>query len=99
MFVSGMYENKMTFRETIHLIESFIESGERLSFKGKYIADKHCIGGIPGNRTTPLVVSICAAAGLVFPKSSSKAITSAAGTADVIESIAKVEFSKEELHK
>lgn len=99
MFVSGMYENKMTFKETIHLIESFVESGERLSFKGKYIADKHCIGGIPGNRTTPLVVSICAAAGLVFPKSSSKAITSAAGTADVIESIAKIEFSKKELNK
>lgn len=99
MFVSGMYENKMTFKETIHLIESFVESGEKLSFKGKYVADKHCIGGIPGNRTTPLVVSICAAAGLVFPKSSSKAITSAAGTADVIESIAKIEFSKQELHK
>ncbi len=97
MFVSGMYENKMTFKETIHLIESFVESGEKLSFKGKYIADKHCIGGIPGNRTTPLVVSICAAAGLIFPKSSSKAITSAAGTADVIESIAKIEFSKQEL--
>ncbi len=99
MFVSGMYENKMTFKETIDLIESFVESGEKLSFKGKYIADKHCIGGIPGNRTTPLVVSICAAGGLTFPKTSSKAITSAAGTADVIESIAKIEFSKEELKK
>ncbi len=98
MFVSGMYENKMTFKEIIYLIESFVESGETLSFKGKYIVDKHCIGGIPGNRTTPLVVSICAAAGLVFPKSSSKAITSAAGTADVIESIARIEFSKEELY-
>ena len=54
MFVSGMYENKMTFKETINLIESFVESGEKLSFKGKYIADKHCIGGIPGNRTTPI---------------------------------------------
>jgi len=99
MFVSGMYENKMTFKETINLIESFVESGEKLSFKGKYIADKHCIGGIPGNRTTPIVVSICAAAGLTFPKTSSKAITSAAGTADVIESIAKIEFSTKELHE
>lgn len=53
LFVSGMYENKMNFNETIDLIESFLESGEKLSFKGKFIVDKHCIGGIPGNRTTP----------------------------------------------
>jgi thymidine phosphorylase len=92
-----MYENKMSFNETIDLIEAFLESGERLSFKGKFIVDKHCIGGIPGNRTTPIVVSICAAAGLTFPKSSSKAITSAAGTADVIGAIARIEFSKKEL--
>ncbi|HJX50296.1 MAG TPA: thymidine phosphorylase, partial [Candidatus Nanoarchaeia archaeon] len=99
LFISGMYENKMDFQETIDLIESFVESGQKISFKGKFIVDKHCIGGIPGNRTTPIVVPICAAAGLIFPKSSSKAITSAAGTADVIASIAKIEFSKEELRR
>jgi thymidine phosphorylase len=68
-------------------------------FDGKYIADKHCIGGIAGNRTTPLVVSICASLGLTMPKTSSKAITSAAGTADTIESIARVEFSAEEIKR
>jgi putative thymidine phosphorylase len=99
LFVSGMYENKMDFRETIDLIDAFLESGENLSFKGKFMVDKHCVGGIPGNRTTPIVVSICAAAGLTFPKTSSRAITSAAGTADVISAIAKVEFSKSELQK
>jgi AMP phosphorylase len=97
LFVSGMYENKMSFQEIIDLIESFVESGEKLSFKGKFIVDKHCIGGIPANRTTPIIVSICAAAGLTFPKSSSRAITSAAGTADVINAIARVEFSIDEL--
>jgi AMP phosphorylase len=99
LFVSGMYENKMSFQETIDLIESFVESGKKLSFKGKFIVDKHCIGGIPGNRTTPIVVPICAAAGLTCPKSSSKAITSAAGTADVIGAIAKVDFSSKELNE
>jgi putative thymidine phosphorylase len=97
LFVSGMYENKMDFKETIDLINAFLESGERLSFPGKIVVDKHSIGGIPGNRTTPIIVSICAAAGLTFPKTSSKAITSAAGTADVIGAIAKVEFSEKEL--
>lgn len=99
LFVSGMYENKMDFDETINLIEAFLESGEKISFKGKFIVDKHCIGGIAGNRTTPIVVSIVAAAGLTCPKTSSKAITSAAGTADVIGAIAKVEFSAKELKK
>lgn len=99
LFVSGMYENKMDFNETIDLIEAFLESGERITFPGKFIVDKHCIGGIPGNRTTPIVVSVCVAAGLTCPKSSSKAITSAAGTADVIEAIAKVEFPTKEIKR
>lgn len=59
----------------------------------------NCIGGIAGNRTTPLVVSICAAAGLKIPKSSSRAITSAAGTADTVETISNVELSIEEIKK
>lgn len=99
LFISAMYENKLTFRETIDLIGALLENGNKLSFDGGCVVDKHSIGGIPGNRTTPLVVSICAAAGLIFPKSSSKAITSAAGTADVIGAIAKVEFPLKELKK
>jgi putative thymidine phosphorylase len=99
LFVSAVYKQGMTFKETIYLIKAILETGSKLSLKGKFIVDKHSIGGIPGNRTTPIVVSICAAAGLVMPKSSSRAITSAAGTADVIETIAKVEFSNSELKK
>ena len=99
LFISAMYERGMNMKETIFLINAILGSGERLKLKGKYIVDKHSIGGIPGNRTTPIVVSICAAAGLIFPKSSSRAITTAAGTADVIETIAKVEFSIRELKK
>jgi putative thymidine phosphorylase len=99
LFVSGMYENKMNFKETISLIEAFVESGEILSLPGKFIVDKHCIGGIPGNRTSPIVVSICASAGLICPKTSSKAITGAAGTADVIAAIAQTEFSVKELKR
>jgi len=99
LFVSAMYQKGMDFNETIHLIEAILSSGKRLSFKNKFVVDKHSIGGIPGNRTTPIVVSICASAGLIFPKSSSRAITSAAGTADVIETLAKVEFSIDELKK
>ncbi|MEM4326224.1 MAG: thymidine phosphorylase, partial [Candidatus Pacearchaeota archaeon] len=99
LFVSSVYKYGMSLREIIYLIKAFLNTGERLSLKRKFVVDKHSIGGVPGNRTTPLVVSICAAAGLTIPKSSSRAITSAAGTADVIETIARVEFSMEEVKK
>jgi thymidine phosphorylase len=45
---------------------------------------------LPGNRTTPLVVAIIAANGLCIPKTSSRAITSPAGTADTMEMLAPV---------
>ena len=99
LFVSAMYKQGMTLKETIYLINAILKSGNKLALKNRFVVDKHSIGGIPGNRTTPIVVSICAAAGLVTPKTSSRAITSAAGTADVIETIAKVEFSIKELKK
>ncbi len=99
LFISAMYENGLDFKETTYLIESILESGNKINLKQRNLVDKHSIGGIPGNRTTPIIVAICASAGLIMPKSSSRAITSAAGTADVIETLAKVEFKLEELKK
>ena len=99
MFVSAMYKYGMNFKETIYLIKAILETGNKLNLKNKLIADKHSIGGIAGNRTTPIIVSICAAAGLIMPKTSSRAITSAAGTADVIEKIASVDFSISDVKK
>jgi putative thymidine phosphorylase len=87
----------MSIKEIIYLTEAMIKTGNSLKFNKKVIADKHSIGGVAGNRTTPIVVSICAAAGLTFPKTSSRAITSAAGTADVIETISNVEFSSKQI--
>ena len=97
LFISAMYKQGMTMKETAFLINAIIKSGKKLNLKNKFSADKHSIGGIPGNRTTPIVVSICAAAGLFMPKTSSRAITSAAGTADVIETIADIEIPMEKL--
>lgn len=98
-FVSGVYQHGMTFEETLFLTEAMYKTGYQLIWKSDKIADKHSIGGVAGNRTTPVVVSICAAAGIIIPKTSSRAITSAAGTADVIETVAKVDFPAHELKK
>lgn len=56
------------------------------------ILDKHSVGGLPGNRTTPIVVAVVAAHGLTMPKTSSRAITSPAGTADTMETLAPVDL-------
>ena len=94
-FVSGVYINGMDVEETVNLTKAMVKTGKMLGIKSS--VDKHSIGGIPGNRTTPIIVSICCSAGLIMPKTSSRAITSAAGTADVIECLADVEFSIEDI--
>ncbi len=99
LFVSSVYRHGMSMKETVYLTKAILKSGRMLRLNERLVVDKHSIGGIPGNRTTPLVVSICAAAGLIIPKNSSRAITSAAGTADVIETVARVDFSIEEIKK
>ncbi len=98
-FVSGVYEKGMDLEETVNLTDAICRTGNRLKWPTDQIADKHSIGGVAGNRTTPIVVSICAAAGITLPKTSSRSITSAAGTADVVEVITKVDFPAKELKR
>ncbi len=98
IFVSGMYQHGMNMKETEYLIEGILETGNKLNLRDKIIADKHSIGGIPG-RVTPLVVSICASAGLTIPKTSSRAITTPSGTADAMETLCEVEFCPKEVEK
>lgn len=96
-FVVAVYRSGMTYRETVFLTEAMCKTGTVLSWHSKNVADKHCIGGIPANRTTPIVVPICASLGVIMPKTSSRAITSAAGTADVVETLCKVDFPASKL--
>ena len=76
--------------ETRSLTRAMVDTGMRLQWATSTVMDKHCVGGLPGNRTTPLVVAIVAAHGLTIPKTSSRAITSPAGTADTMETLAPV---------
>jgi len=99
LLISAMYEKGMNFKETVYLVKAILSSGDKLSLKNKFVVDKHCVGGVPGNRTTPIVVPICATTGLIMPKTSSRAITSAAGTADCLETIMKIDFKMQELKR
>ncbi|MFH1823160.1 MAG: thymidine phosphorylase [archaeon] len=104
-FTSAMYIHEMGLEELTNFIKAIVRTGSKMSFNNKFVLDKHCAGGIPGNRTTLLVVPIIAAAlddlhlNAIIPKTSSRAITSAAGTADVVETIAPVELDFKELNE
>ncbi len=97
-FAASGYSKGFTEDELYYLTKAMVETGEQLKFEG-IVADKHSIGGVPGTRTTPIVVSIVAAAGFKIPKSSSRAITTPDGTADDMEVIAPVDLTKDEIYK
>ena len=97
-FAASGYAEGFSSQELYYLTKAMVETGEKLEFKG-IVADKHSIGGVPGTRTTPIVVSIVAAAGFKIPKSSSRAITTPDGTADDMEVLAPVELSKKQIYE
>lgn len=89
-FVSACFSNGLSDEETANLTKAIVKYGGQLKFKNKIVMDKHCIGGVPGNRTTMIVVPMITALGYTMPKTSSRAITSPSGTADTMEVVANV---------
>ena len=100
-FVCASYIRGLSLDETVSLTKAIYSEGDILNFKSRksksITVDKHCIGGLAGNRTTPIIVPIVASAGLLIAKTSSRSITSPAGTADVLEVLCNVCLSKEEI--
>lgn len=98
-FLVACSHNGLERNEVYSLTKAMVESGKTLNWGESIVVDKHCIGGIPGNRTTMIVMPIVAAHGMLIPKTSSRAITSPAGTADTMEVLAEVELSIEKMQK
>jgi thymidine phosphorylase len=98
-FVAAGSDDRLDDEETVALTRAMLESGERLEWHRPLVVDKHCVGGLPGNRTTPIVVAIAAEAGLTMPKTSSRAITSPAGTADTMAVMTRVELTLPEMRE
>lgn len=91
-FVAASFKEGFSEDELYHFTRAMVETGTQLKFDG-IVADKHSTGGVSGTRTTMILVPIIAAAGFKIPKTSSRAITTPAGTADVMETIADVNFT------
>jgi thymidine phosphorylase len=96
-FVTACAGHRMDRDEIVDLTRAMVDVGQSLTWSRERIYDKHSVGGLPGNRTTPIVVAIVAAYGLPIPKTSSRAITSPAGTADAMETITRVDLSLERM--
>lgn len=95
-FITSLHINGVTLNESISMSKIMIETGKKLKFPGT-VVDKHSIGGVPGDKTSMIVVPIVAAAGLTIPKTSSRSITSPSGTADRMEILAPVNLSSKEI--
>jgi thymidine phosphorylase len=98
-FVTATAADRLDEAETIALTHAMLDVGERIRWNFPLVADKHSVGGLPGNRTTPLVVAMVAACGVPIPKTSSRAITSPAGTADTMEVLAPVDLDVPAMRK
>ena len=98
-YVTASYINGLDMDEIEYLTRATVETGERLHFTRHPVVDKHSIGGVPGNKITLLIAPIIAASGLRIPKTSSRAITGAGGTADLMEVLAPVSFPAIEVQK
>ncbi len=96
-FVTALEINGTSMEEVEAFSNAMIKYGRTIDFGRSPILDKHSIGGVPGDKTTLLVVPIISAAGYTIPKSSSRAITSPAGTADRMEVLAPVDLRLEEI--
>ncbi|HWP11309.1 MAG TPA: thymidine phosphorylase family protein [Ramlibacter sp.] len=98
-FVTACAGDRLDLQETIALTRSMVNVGERMHWGSGPVMDKHCVGGLPGNRTTMIIVPIVAACGLRMPKTSSRAITSPAGTADTMETLAPVDLDVAQIQR
>lgn len=98
-FVTALSIQGLDLDEATSLALSMVETGKQLDLRKKIVVDKHSIGGVPGDKTTLLVVPIVAAMGLTIPKVSSRAITSAGGTADRAETLMPVDLDIKEMER
>jgi thymidine phosphorylase len=98
-FLSACAGGRKDLQETVDLTRAMVNTGETIAWDRPVVLDKHCVGGLPGNRTTPIVVAIVAAVGEFIRNTSSRAITSPAGTADVMETLTRVDLDVADMRR
>jgi AMP phosphorylase len=98
-FVTALHAFGLDLTEAASLSDAMVETGQQLKLNKKIICDKHSAGGVPGDKSTLLIVPIIAASGFTIPKTSSRAITSASGSADRAEVLMPVDLDLEDMKR
>ncbi|MDO5852904.1 MAG: AMP phosphorylase [Thermoplasmata archaeon] len=98
-WLTALYINGMDIDEIADFTKAMAHTGDMIQFDRHPVFDFHSFGGVPGNKITPIVVSIVAAAGVMIPKTSSRAISSACGTSDFVETFCDVELDVDSLKR
>ncbi len=101
-FMSCFFSPGFDDEEVVNIAKGMAAAGDTLNFhddekNGRLIVDKHSIGGIAGKGVTPILVPIIAATGLLIPNTSTRAITSPAGTSDILETTMPIKFTNKEV--
>lgn len=87
---------KSTDEELFRMTKAMAETWEMLKFKW-VVADKHCMGGVPGNETTMIMIPLLASLGIKMPKTFSKSITTPAATWECVDVLMDISFNKKEI--
>lgn len=100
-FAASSYSPGFDEEEIYDMTKAMAETGDVLDFSGgdptRKIVDKHSIGGIPSKGVTPVLVPIVSTFGLTVPNTSTRSITTPAGTSDMLEVVMPVALTKEQI--
>jgi len=102
-FVSTFFNPGFNDEEVYWMTKGMAESGDSMEFRGirpgeEVVADKHSIGGVAGKAITPVLIPILVSGGLIVPNTSTRAITSPAGTTDILEVVMPVALTKDKVY-
>ncbi|MCA9375213.1 thymidine phosphorylase [Candidatus Dojkabacteria bacterium] len=101
-FMATFFNPGFDDEEILWTIKGMANAGEILDFRnirdnGNMVVDKHSIGGVAAKGITPLLVPIVASFDLVIPNTSTRAITTPAGTTDILEVVMPVTLTSQKV--
>jgi AMP phosphorylase len=112
-FMASFFNPGFDENEVLYTAKGMAKAGDILDFKEiskkhakkhdlkgfeGMVIDKHSIGGVAAKGVTPILVPTIAAFGFTIPNTSTRAITTPAGTSDILETVMPVNLDNEEIY-